>query len=70
MLLQPDVILFDEPTSALDPALTGEVVKLIKSLGEKGISNLIITHDMEFANNVSDRVFSMKNGKIQEGLIF
>ncbi len=70
LAVEPKIICFDEPTSALDPALTGEVVKLIKSLGEKGISNLIITHDMEFANNVSDRVFSMKNGKIQEGLIF
>ena len=70
LALEPKIICFDEPTSALDPALTGEVGKLIKSLGEKGISNLIITHDMEFAKNVSDKIFSMENGRIHEGLIF
>ncbi|MBE6047785.1 MAG: amino acid ABC transporter ATP-binding protein [Clostridium sp.] len=70
LALEPKVICFDEPTSALDPTLTVEVAKLIKSLGKKGISNLIITHDMEFAKAVADRIFSMKEGTIVEGLIF
>ena len=70
LALEPKIICFDEPTSALDPGLTGEVAKLIKGLGEKGMSNLIITHDMDFAKAVSNRIFSMDKGKIVEGLIF
>jgi polar amino acid transport system ATP-binding protein len=61
---------FDEPTSALDPGLTGEVANMIKSLSSKGMSMMIITHDMEFAKSVSDRIVSMNEGKLQEGLIF
>ena len=61
---------FDEPTSALDPALTGEVAKLIKSLSGEGMAMLIITHDMEFAKMVADRIVSMENGKILEEHIY
>jgi polar amino acid transport system ATP-binding protein len=70
LALQPKLMCFDEPTSALDPSLTDEVAKIIKSLNSKGMSNLIITHDMEFAKKVADRIFSMDKGVLREGLIF
>ena len=70
LVLEPKIMCFDEPTSALDPGLTGEVANLIKSLSSKGMSMMIITHDMDFAKNVSDRIVSMNEGKLQEGLIF
>ena len=70
LVLEPKIMCFDEPTSALDPGLTGEVANLIKSLSSKGMSMMIITHDMEFAKGVSDRIVSMNEGKLQEGLIF
>ncbi|OOM74371.1 amino acid ABC transporter ATP-binding protein [Clostridium sp. BL-8] len=70
LVLEPKIMCFDEPTSALDPGLTGEVANLIKSLSTKGMSMMIITHDMEFAKNVADRIVSMEAGKLQEGLIF
>ncbi|MBD7912314.1 MULTISPECIES: amino acid ABC transporter ATP-binding protein [Clostridium] len=70
LALEPKLMCFDEPTSALDPSLTDEVGKLIKSLNLKGMSNLIITHDMEFAKKVADRIFSMDKGVLKEGLIF
>lgn len=70
LALEPKLICFDEPTSALDPGLTDEVSKLIRSLTLKGMSNLIITHDMNFAKSVADRIFSMKDGVLKEGLIF
>ena len=61
---------FDEPTSALDPGLTGEVASLIKSLAKDGMSMLIITHDMIFAEKVADKIYSMNNGKLKDGNIF
>jgi polar amino acid transport system ATP-binding protein len=70
LVLEPKIMCFDEPTSALDPGLTGEVANLIKSLSTKGMSMMIITHDMEFAKNVADRIVSMEAGKLQDGLIF
>jgi len=70
LVLEPKIMCFDEPTSALDPGLTGEVANLIKSLSGKGMSMMIITHDMDFAKKVSDRIVSMNAGKLQEGLIF
>lgn len=70
LALNPKLICFDEPTSALDPGLTGEVASLIRSLAKRGMSVLIITHDMTFAKNVSDRIYSMENGILKEGLIF
>jgi len=70
LVLEPKIMCFDEPTSALDPGLTGEVANLIRSLSEKGMSMMIITHDMDFAKKVADRIVSMNVGKLQEGLIF
>lgn len=70
LVLEPKIMCFDEPTSALDPGLTGEVANLIKSLSIKGMSMMIITHDMDFAKKVADRIVSMDAGKLQEGLMF
>lgn len=70
LVLDPKLMCFDEPTSALDPGLTDEVAKLIRSLGKEGMSMMIITHDMEFAKKVADRIFSMDKGLLSEGLIF
>lgn len=61
---------FDEPTSALDPTLTGEVAKVIRSLSTEGMSMLIITHDMEFAKMVADRIVSMEDGRVLEKHIY
>lgn len=70
LAMKPKLMCFDEPTSALDPALTGEVAKLIKNLSEEGMSMLIITHDMEFAKMVADRIVSMNDGRILEEHIY
>ena len=70
LILEPKIMCFDEPTSALDPGLTNEVASLIKSLSGKGMSMMIITHDMEFAKNVADRIVSMNLGKLENRLIF
>lgn len=70
LALNPKLMCFDEPTSALDPGLTGEVASLIKSLAKDGMSMLIITHDMTFAEKVADKIYSMDNGKLKEGNIF
>ena len=70
LAMKPKLMCFDEPTSALDPALTGEVAKLIKSLSGEGMAMLIITHDMEFAKIVADRIVSMNQGKILEEHIY
>lgn len=70
LMLEPKIMCFDEPTSALDPGLTNEVAALIKSLSVKGMSMMIITHDMEFAKNVADRIVSMNSGRIENRLIF
>lgn len=70
LMLEPKLMCFDEPTSALDPGLTNEVASLIKSLSGKGMSMMIITHDMEFAKTVSDRIVSMNAGRIENRLIF
>lgn len=64
--MEPDVILFDEPTSALDPEMVGEVLKIMKELAESGLTMLVVTHEMEFAREVSDRVIFMNNGVIEE----
>ncbi len=64
--MEPDVILFDEPTSALDPEMVGEVLKVMKKLAESGLTMLVVTHEMEFAREVSDRVVFMNNGIIEE----
>ena len=70
LALNPKLMCVDEPTSALDPSLTLDVAKLIKSLSKTGMSMLIITHDMEFAKLVSDKIVSMDSGKIIEKHIY
>lgn len=64
--MEPDVMLFDEPTSALDPEMVGEVLKVMKELANTGLTMLIVTHEMEFAKEVSDRVVFMEKGVIAE----
>lgn len=70
LAMKPKLMCFDEPTSALDPALTGEVAKVIRSLSTEGMSMLIITHDMDFAKLVADRIVSMEEGKVIEKHIY
>jgi polar amino acid transport system ATP-binding protein len=64
--MDPHVILFDEPTSALDPTMVGEVLSVIKNLARNGMTMLIVTHEMKFARDVSNRVFFMDEGVIYE----
>ena len=64
--VNPAAILFDEPTSALDPEMVGEVLKTIKDLAKSGLTMLIVTHEMDFARDVSDRVIFMDQGVIAE----
>jgi len=64
LMLKPKVLFFDEPTSALDPELTGEVLKVIKSLAEMNMTMVIVTHEMNFAREISDRVIFMDQGVI------
>ena len=66
LALSPDILCFDEPTSALDPELTGEVLKVIKDLRNEGRTMIIVTHEMEFARNVSDKIIFMADGVIEE----
>lgn len=66
LALSPDILCFDEPTSALDPELTGEVLKVIKSLKNADRTMLIVTHEMAFARDVADKVVFMANGVIEE----
>ena len=66
LALNPDIMLFDEPTSALDPEITNEVLKVIKSLADGNMTMIIVTHEMNFARNVSDRIIFMDNGVIAE----
>lgn len=62
----PEIIYFDEPTSALDPELTGEVLSVMRSLAEEGMTMLVVTHELGFAKNVSTKVIFMENGAIVE----
>ncbi len=66
LALEPDILCFDEPTSALDPELTGEVLKVIRSLAESHTTMVIVTHEMAFARDVADRVIFMDEGVIVE----
>lgn len=63
---KPEVILFDEPTSALDPELTGEVLEVMVKLAREGTTMVVVTHEMEFARNVADRVIFMEDGVVVE----
>ncbi len=65
LALEPEVLFFDEPTSALDPELTGEVLKVIRELAAIHMTMIIVTHEMNFAKEVSDRVIFMENGLIR-----
>lgn len=65
LALNPKILFFDEPTSALDPELTGEVLKVIRSLADLDITMVIVTHEMEFARNISDRIIFMDKGLIE-----
>ena len=66
LAMNPEIMLFDEPTSALDPELTGEVLKTIKQLADDRMTMIIVTHEMNFAREVSDRIIFMADGIIQE----
>ena len=66
LAMNPDVMLFDEPTSALDPELTGEVLKVIRGLADRHTTMVIVTHEMKFARDVSDKVLFLDQGTIAE----
>ncbi|MBP3599869.1 MAG: amino acid ABC transporter ATP-binding protein [Clostridia bacterium] len=66
LALEPDILCFDEPTSALDPELTGEVLRVIRDLKSSDSTMIVVTHEMEFARNVSDKVIFMADGHIEE----
>ena len=65
-MMSPEILCFDEPTSALDPELTGEVLKVIRSLKDSDRTMVIVTHEMEFAKNVADKVIFVADGLIEE----
>lgn len=65
LALQPEILFFDEPTSALDPELTGEVLKVIRELAKENMTMIIVTHEMQFARELSDRIIFMEQGIIQ-----
>jgi len=64
--MEPEALLFDEPTSALDPEMVGEVLKVIRDLAVGGLTMIIVTHEMDFAREVADRVIFMSDGVITE----
>ncbi|MDR3100973.1 MAG: amino acid ABC transporter ATP-binding protein [Paraburkholderia sp.] len=66
LAMEPEAILFDEPTSALDPELVGEVLAVMRTLANKGMTMIIVTHEMDFARSVSDRVLFLDGGRIAE----
>ena len=66
LCMQPDIMLFDEPTSALDPEMVGEVLGVMKELAESGMTMIVVTHEMRFAREVSDRTLFLADGQIEE----
>ena len=66
LAMKPEILFFDEPTSALDPELTGEILKVIRQLAEEHMTMVIVTHEINFAKNVSDRIIFMADGVIVE----
>ena len=66
LAMEPEVMLFDEPTSALDPELVGEVLRVMRALAEEGRTMLVVTHEMGFAREVSDRVMFLHEGRVEE----
>ncbi len=68
LTLNPEIMLFDEPTSALDPEMVGEILDVMKDIASQGMTMVIVTHEMDFAKNVADRVIFMHEGKVLEDL--
>ncbi|KRL00151.1 amino acid ABC transporter ATP-binding protein [Liquorilactobacillus capillatus] len=66
LAMNPDIMLFDEPTSALDPEMVGDVLEVMKDLAKKGMTMVVVTHEMGFAKEVADRVVFMADGKVME----
>ena len=66
LAMKPEVLFFDEPTSALDPELTGEILKVIRSLAEENMTMVVVTHEMSFARDLSDKIIFMDKGVIVE----
>jgi len=66
LALKPRILFFDEPTSALDPELTGEILKVMRGLAEEHMTMIIVTHEINFAYNVSDKIIFMADGKVEE----
>ena len=66
LMMDPEVMLFDEPTSALDPEMVGEVLGVMKELAESGMTMIVVTHEMRFAREVSDRTLFLADGQIEE----
>ena len=66
LAMNPEILLFDEPTSALDPEMVGEVLNVMQDLAQEGMTMLVVTHEMAFARDVSNRVVYMKDGIIRE----
>ena len=66
LAMSPEILLFDEPTSALDPEMVGEVLDVMRTLAESGMTMLVVTHEMAFARDVSNRVIFMADGRIEE----
>ena len=66
LAMNPEILYFDEPTSALDPELTGEILKVIRNLAAEHMTMVIVTHEMNFAKNVADKIIFMDNGYIVE----
>ena len=64
--MEPKALLFDEPTSALDPELVGEVLRVMKDLAEEGRTMIVVTHEMGFAKEVSDRIMFIHQGQVEE----
>ena len=64
--MSPEIILFDEPTSALDPEMVNEVLNVMKSLADEGMTMIVVTHEMNFARNVANKVVFMEDGYVVE----
>ncbi|MCD9548721.1 arginine ABC transporter ATP-binding protein ArtP [Photobacterium carnosum] len=66
LMMKPDVLLFDEPTAALDPEITSQIVKIIKDLSDTGITQVVVTHEVDFAKKIASHILYMENGRIVE----
>ena len=66
LMMKPEVLLFDEPTAALDPEITSQIVQIIKTLSGTGITQVVVTHEVDFAKKIASHVLYMENGKIVE----